>query len=369
MDSKMTYHRHRSVFGPLLLVTIGFFFLLNNLGVVTGSFWDLVFRLWPVLLIVGGLDDLFQRRHFIGPVFWISVGAIILLANLGIVQWDLWDLAIRFWPVLIIVAGLDIILSRYVQNVWGILLSLILVVGMLLGILWYAEVYSPVGKAVQSETVTQPIGNATRANIHLSPATGSIRVHSVTTGKDLVSGNTYTNASEQVEHTASSSGNVITYSLTSRGFTSSGSNSNITIFPGWGYSDRNHNPSWNIGLNAAVPMDLGFTLGAGNANLDLTSLQLSKLSVQVAVGQSTITLPSNGNFSASIDNAIGQTILVIPQNTPVRIEASHGIASYSYPSGYSRQDDVLTSANYSESPQHINVQINQAIGSLVIRNP
>jgi hypothetical protein len=306
MDTRSTYRRH-SIFFPLLLIAIGFFFLLNNLGVVNGSFWDLVFRLWPILLIIGGIDEVLARHHIAGPVFWISVGSIILLANLGIVQWDLWDLALRFWPLLIIVAGLDIILSRYLQNVWGAILSLVLVIGLVLGILWYAEVYNPVGKSVQTQSVSQPIGSATRADVTLSPATGSIRVHELTDGKNLVSGNTYTSASETVTHSAVSSGNLTTYTLSSSGLSSNGTTTKVVVFPGWGISTNSHNPSWNIGLANTVPLNLNFSLGAGSANLDLTDLQLTKLNVEVGVGRSAITLPAHGNFTASIDNAVGQT--------------------------------------------------------------
>ena len=40
--------------GGLVILLIGLMFLLANMGVLDLSVWALVFRFWPVLLIVGG---------------------------------------------------------------------------------------------------------------------------------------------------------------------------------------------------------------------------------------------------------------------------------------------------------------------------
>lgn len=48
-----------------LLVIIGAIFLFKNLGFILGSVWDIV---WPVLLIVAGLNLIFRRSS--GGLFW-----------------------------------------------------------------------------------------------------------------------------------------------------------------------------------------------------------------------------------------------------------------------------------------------------------
>lgn len=39
----------------------------------------------------------------------IAVGVVLLLNNLGIVPWSYWQEAWKYWPVLVILAGLSII--------------------------------------------------------------------------------------------------------------------------------------------------------------------------------------------------------------------------------------------------------------------
>jgi hypothetical protein len=47
------------MFGVLILI-IGLFFLLKNLGLITGHLWSI---LWPLLIIAIGLKLLFRKKH------------------------------------------------------------------------------------------------------------------------------------------------------------------------------------------------------------------------------------------------------------------------------------------------------------------
>ena len=43
----------------LLVIVVGVLFLLKNLGVITGNFWDV---LWPLVIVVAGISMLFGRK-------------------------------------------------------------------------------------------------------------------------------------------------------------------------------------------------------------------------------------------------------------------------------------------------------------------
>jgi len=51
-----------SLVGPIILIGLGIVFLLNNLGLLSWSVWEVILRLWPILLIAIGLDILLGRR-------------------------------------------------------------------------------------------------------------------------------------------------------------------------------------------------------------------------------------------------------------------------------------------------------------------
>jgi len=64
--------------------------------------------------------------------FLIFLGIVFLLQTLDVLPWGLWRTLWRFWPVLIIITGLGILLRRY--NVWLVSLLVLVVLGAGLGI-------------------------------------------------------------------------------------------------------------------------------------------------------------------------------------------------------------------------------------------
>ena len=71
--------RSRSITGPVILVVIGFLFLVNNVW-RNVPFWSLMWDYWPVLLIVVGVIGLVEALYF------ASRGVVILR-----VRWQAWE--------------------------------------------------------------------------------------------------------------------------------------------------------------------------------------------------------------------------------------------------------------------------------------
>jgi hypothetical protein len=60
-------------------------------------------------------DD--RRRSLVGPVILIGLGVVFLLNNLGVLAWSVWEVILRLWPILLVAAGLDLLLGR--RSIWG----------------------------------------------------------------------------------------------------------------------------------------------------------------------------------------------------------------------------------------------------------
>jgi len=96
--------------GPSLagaaLVLLGALLLLDNLGVV--GLGGLIGRAWPALLIAVGIYQIARNRDLRHGWFPIVLGGVLLLATLRIVRWgELW----RLWPVALVLVGLQILLG------------------------------------------------------------------------------------------------------------------------------------------------------------------------------------------------------------------------------------------------------------------
>ncbi len=63
MIDKNNVDKHqRGIFGGILLIGIGIVLLLNNFGLLSWNIWSVLWRFWPLILIMGGLETLFGRN-------------------------------------------------------------------------------------------------------------------------------------------------------------------------------------------------------------------------------------------------------------------------------------------------------------------
>ena len=76
--TRRTWRQRSGLFFPLLLIALGILFLLTNLDVVGREIWRDVWRLWPALLILLGLD-LLGGRGSVGHAVGSLLGVLVLV--------------------------------------------------------------------------------------------------------------------------------------------------------------------------------------------------------------------------------------------------------------------------------------------------
>ena len=72
------YRRAPSLIWPLVLITLGVLFLLQNLGYLPWAFWSVAWRFWPVILILVGIQLFFGRRA------WVAAGLVVVVLVLSV---------------------------------------------------------------------------------------------------------------------------------------------------------------------------------------------------------------------------------------------------------------------------------------------
>jgi hypothetical protein len=190
----MSEHKERPVrrerpsfIWPILLVVVGIIFLLSNLGLLGGNLWGSIWRLWPVILIAIGLDSLFRRSEIAGPVFMIVLGSVLLMNTLGMIGWETWDVLWRLWPVLLVAVGIEILIGR--RSLWVSLLATVAIVGVL-GLVIFTiggTGFTP-GTPLTQESIQQVLEDIDRAEVSLRPAVGRLDVSGSSESSDLVNG-------------------------------------------------------------------------------------------------------------------------------------------------------------------------------------
>jgi hypothetical protein len=65
--------------GPgIILILLGIFWMLENLGFITWSLWDGINDLWPLIFVVIGLNLLFKKNTFLPMITWILFFLVVI---------------------------------------------------------------------------------------------------------------------------------------------------------------------------------------------------------------------------------------------------------------------------------------------------
>ncbi len=110
--------RRRLILG-LLVITIGVLILLKNMNIIQESIGSLIADYWPIILILWGLSFIFERTGSGGKIigsFILLLGVLFLGRNLNwfYVDFSLWRKAV--WPVLLILVGIGILTRSFSEG-------------------------------------------------------------------------------------------------------------------------------------------------------------------------------------------------------------------------------------------------------------
>lgn len=299
-----------------------------------------------------------QRRHGMGvawPIILISIGLILLLNNMGVLSWTVWDSMLRLWPVVLIAFGIDIMIGR--RSAVGAAVAGILIIAVFLGAFWVANSGIAGHPSGTPQIVGKPLQGATSADITLSPAVGSLDVGALPAGGDqLISGEVYTDNVGRLSESYQVASGVGTYHLGLDGTVS------VVFFPGVGPS-----PNWAVRLSPQVPLQLKLDQGVGLMQVDLSALDVRNLTVNLGVGGIEVNLPGKGHVQAKISSGVGQTTVVVPSGVALRVRPETALAGRTLPPGLEQVGDAYVSPGFANADNSIDLTVGQAIGNVTIR--
>jgi LiaI-LiaF-like transmembrane region len=302
-----------------------------------------------------------QRGGFVWPLILIALGVVFLLNNLGILSWSVWDSIWRLWPVILIAIGLDILVGR--RSAIGSLIALVLVIAVIAGAVWLVTTATPMvagqvftGQTLTTDQVVQGLSGATSADMRIAFGAGSLRIGALKDSGNLIEGTVVTGPGEQVLHDFQMNGDVAHFELRNEG---------VSFGPlGWHRGDR----TWNLDLSSSVPMALNVSTGVGQSMLDLSGLKVTDLHVSSGVGQTEVWLPAQGRVTARISGGVGQLIVTIPEGMAARIHGSAGLGGLSVASRFARQGGGdYVSASYATADDRVDLNISGGVGQVVVR--
>ncbi|WP_458119585.1 cell wall-active antibiotics response protein LiaF [Paenibacillus sp. Z6-24] len=109
----MNRYMFRKTFWGLSLIGVGIVFLLNRMNMIEWGLSDVLFLLWPLILLEIGLNELlFKCKKDIGGWIMTILGGYFLGRNLGFYDYSIGEMIRFLLPVFLVAAGLKILFSK-----------------------------------------------------------------------------------------------------------------------------------------------------------------------------------------------------------------------------------------------------------------
>ncbi|MFC1897281.1 LiaI-LiaF-like domain-containing protein [Chloroflexota bacterium] len=296
-----------------------------------------------------------QKRAIGAPIwgiFLLFLGVVFLLQTLNILPWGLWAILWRFWPVLIIVTGLGVLLCRY--NVWLVSLLILAVFGASLGIaIW--QYGSSLSGGMATKSYSEPLGDIERAQIEIDFSAGSINVGSLPSGSpNFVEAESEIRNSRNTMnvdfHQQDSDGNLY-LSTTNQQF--------------WGETGTR----WEVRFTRNIPLTINVKSAASSMELDLRELEVTELRLDIDASNCIITMPSSADSSnIEIEVDAANIEIIVPDEVAARIQVDPTLSVSDVDENrFPQQGAYYVSDNFDTAQNQVYLMIECAVGRVQVR--
>jgi hypothetical protein len=124
---------------------------------------------------------------------------------------------------------------------------------------------------------------------------------------------------------------------------------------------------WILHFSKDIPLELKVDMGAGQGNLHLRDIPLTRLDLHIGAGQMDVDLTGDRktDLTADIEGGVGQADIRLPKNVGVIAHASGGIGSIDV-HGLKHDGDSYTNDAYGKSPTTIHLKVQGGIGQITL---
>lgn len=329
-------------------------------------------------------EDLKQKDQgrYAGAFFLIFIGIIFLLNTTGAVDWDIWLFLLRFWPVFIILAGIQVVFgkSRYATVANGILalviFSTIAFVALAMngveygGKRWYqqnlADRLSNVFLVEEGEKITNQgsidgmqYPDADELKFTMNLGAGKFSLTDATTDSLFSYDENYFKNFGKINFDSDLDEGVlkIDYSQEKKA-RFMGVNTLV--------------PEYNISFgNPGVPTSFDLDLGATDGSIELDEVPINKIDIDSGAGDLDIKFVENllPSEKAEIKVGTGKVAIYIPEGTAYRVEFSVGVGSVKIiDQEYTKlgNEKEVISSDFQSAENKLDLKIDVGVGSFTL---
>jgi N-terminal domain of toast_rack, DUF2154 len=299
-------------------------------------------------------------RPLVFPVLLIIVGVLFLYANWkpGI---DPWRILGTYWPLILIFLGLGKIWDNTRRGgstqtySSGLTVGVLVFVMVVVVLLWHRHSFRrEFGDSSRRWDHTTKIiepDNAKSVRATVDMSSGKVTVGGDTANLLDAAFDGPEDAHPIVKYERSGDTGVLKIS-------DSDTDTHV-VFP------RNHDSYWNLRFGGGAPLDLQIDLRAGQGNLNLRGVPITKLELNIGAGQvnADLTGDRKEDLYADIECGVGEAQIRLPRNVAVVVQASGGIGSVDT-HGLKHEGDRYVNEAYGKPGPTIHLKVERGIGHI-----
>jgi hypothetical protein len=295
-----------------------------------------------------------RRGSYGFGIVLIVVGLLFLVSNIR-PNFDPWPWLWRYWPVLLIILGIAKLWDHMSNRNNPQRGSSSAISGGLIAVIVVALI---VGLSVRHSGRTNPILHSPQS-VDLQGATSVAAKIDMGAGQLNVNNGSSHLADADFSYDQDSGKPRMDYSV-------SGTNGNLDISQhenGGMHFGRNEN-TWTVRFGE-VPLDLNVDMGAGQGELNLRGINLTRLKIEMGAGQINLDLTGERkqNFDVDVQGGVGEAKIRLPHEVGVEIRADGGIGSIDT-EGLHKEGGRWVNDAWGKSPITIHMNVEGGIGAI-----
>lgn len=297
-----------------------------------------------------------NRTKIVPGIILIGIGSLFLLRNMGLIHWwtlgSLW----RFWPLILVVIGINTIFNKSTAVAAVTWLAFFAI------IIGYGLTTPPSRTAPWQHVVQVEEGQRSPISIEASPQveeavltlnTGAMQLTIQETDEALLKVSGFPFQPEyQLNQTQDGTRSEITINTSSRN---------------WVHSDGD---AFNglLELKEDLLWTINAKMGAVSAHLDLREIQLKDFSLEVGAGDVRLLMSQpESDAQVSVNAGASQVVLELPRDVNARIHAQNVLSHTDIDSRYwSRDGDTYISREYDPRQPSLEITVKMGVGRLEV---
>ena len=361
MDSEN--RNRRSFLFPLIVILSGVIFQLQATGLLGESANSFLAKVWPVVILVAGLDLFFGSKRILASAVLCLLGAALLVYNLS-GDTKLWELFHSFWPLLLILYGFAMLINgKSFSNI----LIIVVVIGVILYIFFVSngsinlegitsnigglsETFGSISQNAsssrgKSQEIRYPQTGLLPAAFQISAPSGKIQIKSAPLTDLVMTGKIELSAGEVLNESAEQNDSTATYILSGTPSAQvSGSNA-----------------LWNLQISQQIQVNLMSAMNNGYQMIDLRGMNLSGSNIVSNSGDIDIMLPNSSSVTVYVSTQNGNIRIFVPAAVSAFITVQN-TAGVSYPETYTQSGTQIFPVTASDGNNQVMVNVDAPTG-------